>query len=99
MTKRLKKIDPLQLGKMLSVIYGLGTLIFVPFFLFAALIASFAPSSQAIPAIPMLFGMGIGFILFVPVMYAVIGFITGVIGAFIYNIVAKWIGGIEVEVE
>lgn len=99
MTKRLKKITPLQLGKMLAVIYGLGSLIVVPFFLFAALIASFAPASPGTPAMPMLFGMGVGFILFVPVMYAASGFVFGVLGAFIYNLVAKWVGGIEVEVE
>jgi biopolymer transport protein ExbB/TolQ len=29
----------------------------------------------------------------------VMGFIAGIIGAAIYNLFAKWIGGIEVEVE
>jgi hypothetical protein len=42
-----------------------------------------------------MFGMG----LFMPVIYGVMGFIFGVIGAAIYNLVAGWIGGIEVEVE
>ena len=43
--------------------------------------------------------MGVGFALAAPVLYAAMGFIIGVIGAAIYNLVAKWIGGIEVEVE
>ena len=34
-----------------------------------------------------------------PVMYAVFGVIFGAISAWIYNLVAGWIGGIEVEVE
>jgi len=42
-----------------------------------------------------MFGMG----LFMPVIYGVMGFIFGVIGAALYNLVANWIGGIEVEVE
>jgi hypothetical protein len=29
----------------------------------------------------------------------VMGFILGVIGAAVYNLVARWIGGIELEVE
>jgi hypothetical protein len=29
----------------------------------------------------------------------VMGFIGGVIGAAVYNLVARWIGGIELEVE
>ena len=31
--------------------------------------------------------------------YGVFGFIFGVISAAIYNLIARWIGGIEVEVE
>ena len=40
-------------------------------------------------------GMGI----FIPIVYDVVGFIFGVIGAALYNLVARWIGGLEVEVE
>ena len=42
---------------------------------------------------------GAGFAIFVPVIYAVMGFVSGALGAVIYNLVAKWVGGIEVEVE
>ena len=52
------------------------------------------PGAQALG---MAFGLGMS--LAMPVIYAIMGFITGVIGAFVYNLVAKWIGGIEVEVE
>jgi len=43
----------------------------------------------------MMFALGI----FMPIFYAVFGFIFGIISAAIYNLVAGWIGGIEVEVE
>ncbi|MBP8257789.1 MAG: DUF3566 domain-containing protein [Opitutaceae bacterium] len=42
---------------------------------------------------------GLGFALLLPVIYAVMGFVQGALGGLIYNLVAKWIGGIEVEVE
>jgi len=42
-----------------------------------------------------MFGMGI----FMPVIYGVMGFVIGVVGAAVYNLIARWIGGIEVEVE
>ena len=32
-------------------------------------------------------------------MYGVMGFIGGAIGAFVYNLVAGVVGGIEIEVE
>ena len=42
---------------------------------------------------------GFGFAIAAPFLYAAMGFVFGALGASIYNVVAKWIGGIEVEVE
>ena len=97
MTKRLKRIAPLQLGKMSAVIYALGSLIVVPFILlFSALASMFQPGHAPISGFA---ALGAGAIVIFPVIYAIAGFIFGMLGALIYNLVAKWIGGIEVEVE
>jgi len=32
-----------------------------------------------------------------PIMFAIPGFIAGAIGAFLYNLVAGWVGGIEMD--
>jgi ABC-type phosphate transport system permease subunit len=99
---RIKRIDPLQLGKILAVIYGLLSLIFVvPFFLMFLAASAFSGAGRngfEAPTI-MISGFGLMMIIIMPIMYAVMGFIAGVVGAFIYNVVAKWIGGIEVEFE
>ncbi len=42
---------------------------------------------------------GLIFMLGIPIFYAVIGFIAGLISALVYNIFAGIIGGIEIEVE
>jgi H+/Cl- antiporter ClcA len=34
-----------------------------------------------------------------PVFYGVIGFIAGLIGALLYNLFARWVGGFELELE
>lgn len=34
-----------------------------------------------------------------PIFYGILGFIMGAIGAALYNLFAKWIGGIEVQVQ
>ena len=94
-TRRLKRIAPLQLGKMLALLYGILGLIFIPFFLIMSAAASQMPAEQRAGML----AFGAGFAILVPFIYAAMGFIGGIIGAVLYNLVAKWIGGIEVEVE
>ena len=93
--RRIKRFEPLQLGKMLGILYGIMGLLIMPVFLLMSVISSQLPPEQR--AGMMVFG--VGFALAAPVFYAVMGFITGALGALIYNLVAKWIGGIEVEIE
>ncbi len=80
---------------MLALLYGIMGLIFCPFLLLASLFSSHAGSPQRAGIL----ALGTGFALLLPFLYGAMGFIGGVISAFIYNIIAKWIGGIEVEVE
>jgi hypothetical protein len=93
--RRIKRIAPLQLGKMLAILYGIIGLLVIPVFLVMASVGSQLPEGQR----GAFMAMGAGAAIFAPIIYAVMGFIIGVIGAFIYNLVAKWVGGIEVEVE
>jgi hypothetical protein len=93
--RTLKRIAPLSAGKVLTLLYGAMGLLFMPLFLLLSVITSRLPHSQG--GLPLVFG--IGFALAAPVIYAVMGFLIGVIGAAIYNLVAKLVGGIEVEVE
>jgi hypothetical protein len=92
MRRRIKRFEPIQLGKMLGFVYGVMSLIIVPFFLLYAL---FSDGSRNVPGA----GFGLVFILFIPFIYALIGFIGGIIAAFVYNFCAGIIGGIDVDVE
>ena len=93
--RRLKHIGPLQLGKMAAGVYGaLGLLLAPVFLIMSALSANLPADQRGIFAL-----MGVGFVLAAPFLYAAIGFIIGVIGAAIYNLVAQRSGGSEVEVE
>ena len=44
-------------------------------------------------------GLGAGFsaVIILPILFAIVGFICGVIGAALYNLIAKWTGGIEMD--
>ena len=70
-------------------------LILLPIFALMTIAGSQMPPNQRTG----MMAFGIGFALAMPVFYVVMGFITGVIGAGLYNLVAGWIGGIEVDVE
>ena len=99
MKRTLKSIEPLQFGKILAAIYGLMSLIFVPFFVIFAIIGGFAPNAAGSPPPLVLAGICIAMAIGMPILYAVMGFIIGLIGALLYNVIAKRIGGIQVEVE
>jgi Transmembrane domain of unknown function (DUF3566) len=104
LNRRIKRIAPLQAGKMLGVLYGGMGLIFFPFFVFAGLLSVFVQQSpqhgQAETAAPaVIAGLMVAMAVLMPVIYGAMGFVLGLLGAAIYNLVARWIGGIEVEVE
>lgn len=101
MNLKLKRIGPLQAGKMLAAFYGLLSLLIVPLMFVAMSFASLMArhSGGSAPAFPLMLGMGLGFMILLPFLYALMGFVFGVISAWLYNLLAKWIGGLAMEFE
>ena len=56
-------------------------------------------SSSTTPGVG--YGTALAFlaIIAMPVLFAIFGLIVGAIGAFLYNLVAGWVGGIEMDFE
>jgi len=42
---------------------------------------------------------GVGAVIVLPILYGVMGFIFTLLFAWLYNVCAGWIGGIEIELE
>lgn len=84
MKKQVTHIGVIQCGKVFAGIY---LVLAIPLLLFMVLGASFSGSEAA--------GFGIGGAIAMAILYPIFGFISGVIGAWLYNIVAKRIGGFE----
>jgi len=89
---------------MLGLLYACMGLIFLPFFAIAGLAGAFAQHAQQAQNVPglsaaLMAGIMFGFGIFIPIIYGAMGFVFGIIMAAIYNLIAGWIGGIEVEVE
>jgi hypothetical protein len=90
-----KSVGVMSVAKIMGLVYGCLGLVFVPFFLIAGLAGSFASHDQS--AFPFAGAVGIAFSVLAPLLYGGMGFVFGAIGALIYNLVAKWVGGFELE--
>jgi hypothetical protein len=87
MAHRIAHVSVLQAAKMFAVLYAIMGLLFLPFFFMASRLS---PSDSPFP-------FGGVFFLLLPLIYGCIGFVFTAIGAAFYNLVAGWIGGIEVD--
>ena len=84
----------MKAGLVLGVLYALLACVAVPFLLLAG-VGMAAMTRENAAAMPMGFMFGAG-ALFLPVIYGVFGFLGGLIAAAVYNLVAKWTGGVEI---
>jgi len=102
MKLKLRRIGPLQAGKILGAFYGLFSLLMIPFVLSFMALASMAAQHAGragAPPMPLMMGMGVGFAVCIPFIYAGLGFVFGALSAWIYNLLAGWFGGFELEFE
>lgn len=82
MKKQITHISPFQTAKVFAVLYFLMS---IPLLGFMAIMFSFSPAPHP----------GLGMLIIFPFAYLIFGFIFTAIGALVYNIAAKWVGGIE----
>ena len=84
MKKQIVHVSVMQTAKVFAVLYFV---ISIPLVLLMAIPAMLTPGGM--PGMPLLM------LILMPVLYLVIGFLTTLFGAWIYNLVAGRIGGIE----
>lgn len=92
----IRKVDVLSAAKIQASVLALFGLIFAVLFAFFLIISLALDSNAPDSAIPNVLG-GVGIIIFLPLFYGIFGFIIGLVGALIYNLVAKVVGGLELE--
>jgi len=90
-----KSVGVLSAAKILGTLYACIGLIFVPFGMIIALAGSAVGGQSSLLA-----GIsGVVLAIFLPLLYGAFGFVGGLIGALLYNLVARWVGGFELELE
>jgi len=101
---KIKKIDVMSFGKLQAfimlfagllagIVYSFGGLI-IDTLVSLGWITSSETSGLSYGTV-LAFGAVIG----MPLIFAIFGFIFGLIEAFIYNLFARWFGGIEIKLE
>ena len=103
-TLRIKKLGVLSVAKMYAAMaFVISLLIAIPYGLFIIIFSLVGAAGTKGDAAFMVGGggivMGILVMIGLPIMYTVMAFIGGALGALIYNIFAGFVGGIEIEVE
>ena len=101
--KTLKRIDIMSFAKFQTILMAMiGVLVGVMVAFFGFIFQAFAGRFiEAGVSDFGMFGMGLGMaaLFILPLVYAVMGFIVGVIGGALFNLVCKISGGIKVELE
>lgn len=103
----LNRIGVLSAARICGLIYGIFGLIIgilyggmiILFSLLGATISAGGGGPNAASGMMMGIGGGICALVMFPVLYAVAGFLSGALGAAVYNLAASRIGGIELELE
>jgi hypothetical protein len=95
----LKRIGPLSLAKVSAVIYAIIGFIVGCVFALISLIGGavsqqFGGRGGGFGAI-----FGVGAVILFPIMYGVFAFIASLISAALYNLLASWVGGVELDFE
>jgi len=97
----LKRIGPGSAFKVGLVTYGiLGLILGILMALFSMLAGSVATMSGwgSAAGLGFMAGFGLASIIIFPLIYGVCGGVFGALGAVIYNLVAGWVGGLEVDI-
>lgn len=93
MTK-IKRIGVLSLAKLQAGIMAFSGLIIGAFYAIIGAVFGVVGDSFGIGT-----GLGLLAIVVFPILYAILGFISGALIAFVYNLIAGRVGGVEVELE
>jgi hypothetical protein len=93
---KIKRIGPKSLGKIGALTYAVFGFIGGLFFLVISLFSQNSTDATNAPP-PILFGLAAP--IFFLLLYGILGFVGGVISAWIYNAAAKRVGGVEIETD
>jgi|SRR3989344_5094561 len=93
-----KRIGVWSVAKLEAVLMAIMGLIFgVIYFVMSLIIGALGLGNGDAASFGLLAGLGVLGIIFLPIFYGLLGLVMGALSAWLYNVIAGWIGGIEIE--
>jgi hypothetical protein len=93
----IKRVGPVSCAKIAGTLYAIIGIVVGGIFSLFAMIGGFASNAPDIPGLGGI--VGIAAIIIIPIMYGGVGFVGTLIAAWLYNVIAELVGGIEMEVQ
>lgn len=93
----IRRVGPLSFAKLSGMLYAMLRLVFGGIFSMVALAGGFASETAGAAGIGAT--IGVGAVVVFPILYGLMGFIVTLIGAWLYNIAAGVVGGVEVDIQ
>lgn len=93
----IKRVGPLSFAKLSGLLYAILGLVFGGVFSLIALAGGFVPNTEGSGGFGAI--VGVGAVVIFPILYGVMGFVMTLVGAWLYNIAAGVVGGVEVDVQ
>lgn len=93
----IKGIAPLSFAKVAGTLYAVMGLVLGCIFSLVAMAGGFGAGTSRAAGFGAI--VGVGAIIFLPILYGVLGFIGTLIAAWLYNVIAGVVGGIELDVQ
>lgn len=94
----LKRVVPLSCGKTFGILYTMIGLVFGVLVSLFSVLGSAVGMAQGQEGAGFGALFGIGAVILMPLIYGCLGFVGGILGAFLYNITVRFSGGIELDI-
>jgi hypothetical protein len=92
----IRSVGALSCAKIVGTMYAVLGLIFGALFSVVAVLGGFAAGQEGPGALGAMFGAAA--VVVFPICYGALGFVMSLIGAWLYNVFAGMVGGVEVDV-
>ena len=93
----IKRVGPLSCARLSGLLYAVIGLILGGIFSLVAMAGGFSSETAGDAGIGAM--IGVGAVLVLPILYGLMGFVATLIAAWLYNVAAGIVGGVEVDIQ